>query len=138
MRVDRVEHVIDLVERVVLEPATGTPARIQVWGAFRIGRDYTAELGRGYLYFSLPPKVWACTTCPSEAAATGVALNEWADLKAVAGTGDAVGFGVRGFAGRLRPPTAPVADPDAYPLGMGMFRLGKVHPYLAELKKLLP
>jgi len=133
-----------IVERVVFEPATGTPTRIQVWGAFRIGKAApgggagTPELGRGYLYFSVPPVPFSCTGCPPASAATQTALYEWNDLKAVAGTGEAVGFGHRTFAGKLRPATAAPADPDAYPLGIGLFKLGTVHPYLADLKKLLP
>jgi hypothetical protein len=37
---------------------------------------------RGYLYFKLPPESDAATI-----------RNEWRDLKAVAGTGQAIGFG---------------------------------------------
>ena len=82
-----------IVERVVFEPATGTPARIQVWGAFRIGKAApgggagTPELGRGYLYFSVPPVPFSCTGCPPASAATQTALYQWNDLKAVAGYG---------------------------------------------------
>ena len=75
------------VDRVVFEPGDATPERIQVWGGFALANarnrdDYhTAE--RGCLYFKL-------RTGDEE-----VCKKEWADLKAVAGTGQIVSFGSR-------------------------------------------
>src|SRR5690242_6009533 len=66
-----------IVDKVVVEPSTGSPERLQVWGAFSVaeGFGYTYKKPEaGYLYYKLPEK-------KAEAA-----RNEWADLKSVAGT----------------------------------------------------
>src|SRR5437016_6724617 len=81
------------IDRVVLEPATGAPDRVQIWGVFSIAKadnrnDYEAPV-RGYLYFKLD----------RDAAA---ARNEWNDLKSVAGTGEVVAFSVRNAPMRVR------------------------------------
>jgi hypothetical protein len=83
-----------LIERVVLEPNDVAPERIQIWGAFAFDRpgDWNPPTGRGYppnqprrgyLYFRLP-------TVETEARA---ARSEWAELKTIAGTGQAIAFG---------------------------------------------
>jgi hypothetical protein len=77
-----------IVQKVVFEPNEKAPERIQIWGVFamadtsRPGDNYTKPQ-RGYLYFSLPK------------GRESVALKEWADFKAVAGTGQGVAFGTR-------------------------------------------
>jgi hypothetical protein len=85
-----------IVEKVVLEPSEASPERIQVWGAFSYVEgampDRTLVITgaeRGYLYFKLPASV-SNETSESDAATI---RNEWRDLKAVAGTGQAIGFG---------------------------------------------
>ncbi|HKT80015.1 MAG TPA: hypothetical protein VJP86_07325 [Vicinamibacterales bacterium] len=139
-----------IVERVVFEPDDRTPERVQVWGAFSYvagangtGLDATAAR-RGYLYFSLPP---GATT--AEAA---LVKNEWSDLRSVAGTGQAVGFGTWHYAGafnsldparspdtrgsifargtqtsqpdlRVRPRTEPAARPTPYQTNAGIVKL---------------
>lgn len=85
-----------IVEKVVFEPNEQSPERIQVWGAFAyvdggVGQSLTVSAAiRGYLYFRLE-------------AGTDQSIklirNEWADLKSVAGTGQAVGFGRWGYIG---------------------------------------
>jgi hypothetical protein len=83
-----------LVDRVEFEPNEKSPQRIKVWGtfAFLYTTQDVSSVGaadpnspyaphRGYLYFKLPP------------IAKETALREWADLKAVAGTGQLVTFG---------------------------------------------
>jgi len=90
-----------IIEKVVFEPNEASPERIQVWGVFAFADDASINNGltkpgptsvpqRGYLYFALPPT--------SEQKQSRV---EWADLKAVAGTGQAVAFGRWGFVGRV-------------------------------------
>ena len=88
-----------IVEKVVFEPNERSPERIQVWGAFAYV-DGGANSGlavsavkRGYLYFRLP--------LPGVANARDIdaVKKEWADLKAVAGTGQAIGFGSWGYIG---------------------------------------
>lgn len=85
-----------IVEKVVFEPNEQSPERIQVWGAFAyvetsvVGQSLTVSSPkRGYLYFRLG------------GAADTLVRNEWADLKSVAGTGQAVGFGRWGYIGRF-------------------------------------
>ena len=103
------------VDRVVLQPATGVPDTIQVWGVFSIGvpnnpNDYQ-KAARGYLYFTLP-------------ANGDAARREWADLQRVAGTGQVVAFGSR-YAGvpRLRPASEPPSNPDPYTVNTGVTKV---------------
>ena len=104
------------VDRVVLEPNGDTPDTIQVFGVFSVAvpnnpNDYRPA-DRGYLYFR-PGKDPAA------------ARREWADLKAVAGTGQLVAFGSRfQSVPRLRHPDEKPANPDAYITDIG---LQKVH-----------
>ena len=79
-----------IVEKVAFEPNDTAPERVRVWGAFAF-TDGTpqnargvAAARRGYMYFTLPTD--APATIPT-------IRREWADLKAVAGTGQAIGFG---------------------------------------------
>jgi len=79
-----------IVEKVVLEPSDSAPDRVQIWGVFTLAdggpnSSLTLTPQRGYLYFFLPG-----VTAESQRKA---ALKEWADLKTVAGTGQAVAFG---------------------------------------------
>jgi hypothetical protein len=88
-----------IVERVVFEPNERSPERIQVWGAFAyVDGGANSGLGvsavkRGYLYFRLP------SASVANAQAVEAAKKEWTDLKAVAGTGQAIGFGSWGYIG---------------------------------------
>jgi hypothetical protein len=90
-----------IVERVVVEPNETTPQRIQVWGAFAYvdgaaGQSLTVSAAkRGYLYFRLPTGADGV----ADRSQVEVINNEWADLKAVAGTGQAIGFGQWGYVG---------------------------------------
>ena len=101
-----------LVEKVVTEPADGTPDRVQVWGVFALADrgspDDYAEPVYGYLYYNAQEK-------------PDMARREWADLKSVAGTGQAVAFGSRNKEkGRVRKAGDKPAAPDAYPIAMGV------------------
>jgi hypothetical protein len=81
-----------IVERVQFEPNEREPQRLRVYGAFSfvnggVSRpaDVT-EAKRGFLYFRLPTQ-----TAPNvNVAAT---RREWTDIKAVAGSGQAIAFG---------------------------------------------
>src|SRR5205085_9851828 len=86
-----------IVEKVVFEPNEQSPERIQVWGAFAYV-DGGANSGlavssvkRGYLYFRLP------SSSVASARDMEAVRKEWADLKAVAGTGQTIGFGNWGY-----------------------------------------
>jgi hypothetical protein len=90
-----------IVERVVFEPSETAPERIQVWGAFAYvdgGASQggsTSAVKRGYLYFKLRSDFPGFTS-QSE---VDLKKREWADLKAIAGTGQAIGFGAWGYIG---------------------------------------
>jgi len=103
------------VDRVVLEPSDNAPERIQVWGGFALadgsGDKYKAAQ-RGYMYFKVKPG--KDTVCQ----------NEWADLKAIAGTDKIVAFGQRYASnGVIRIATAKVENPDTYPIGFGIQKM---------------
>jgi len=102
--------VYGVIERVVFEPSESAPERVQVWGAFAYVDGATnagavSKASRGYLYFRLPDLVGA-----KDATYIANVKREWADLKSVAGTGQAVGFGrwgyIAGF-GSLQPDQRP-------------------------------
>ena len=102
------------IDRVVLEPATGAPDRIQVWGVFSIAkttnpRDYDAPV-RGYLYLKLDRNPEA-------------ARNEWNDLKAVSGSSEVVAFSVRGAILRVRKSGDAPGDPDSYRTNTGVVKV---------------
>jgi len=94
--------VYGIVEKVVFEPGEAAAERIQVWGAFAYVEGGSAQgltvspAKRGYMYFRMDP------------AKADIITKEWADLKAVAGSGQAIGFGqwfyIGGF-GALQPDT---------------------------------
>lgn len=103
------------VDRVVLEPGADAPERIQLWGVFSVAvpknpNDYRPA-ARGYLYFTLSNN-------------RDAARREWADLKAVAGSGQIVAFGSR-WEGppRLRPSTETPASPDPYAVDAGVTKV---------------
>jgi hypothetical protein len=118
------------IDKVIFEP--NAPERIQIWGAFSLAstkdRSNYESPQRGYLYYSLTPgKEDACR-------------KEWADLKAIAGTGQIIGFGSRSSPfGRVRKATDKVADADVYPVAFGLTKMsdrGSDYPPIRELKSL--
>ena len=80
-----------VIERVTFEPNEAAAERIQVWGAFSYVQGtlrspfLTTEPERGSMYFRVPMNA---TETQKQ-----TIRKEWADLKAVAGTGQAIGFG---------------------------------------------
>jgi hypothetical protein len=101
-----------LIEKVVLEPAD-CPVRAEIWGACAVANRYGYQSPtRGYWHYSV-------VTGQEDAT-----RREWLDLKAVAGTDDAIGFGGRNRnMGRFRPVAEAPKQPDAYPLNVGVVRL---------------
>ena len=103
-----------IIEKVVLEPNDTTPERIQVWGAFAYvdGADNESTTisaaRKGYMYFRLPDVIEGVTP----ATRVQTIRNEWADLKAVAGSGQAVGFGRWGYIASFS-----ALHPDRHPTG---------------------
>lgn len=123
-----------VIDKVVLEPNTGPATSAQIFGVFSFAvkraadfsqpwppgsfgtqntGDVYAAVQKGYLYY----------TCASGKEAA--CRNEWADLKALAGTGDVVGFGSRwAMTGRVRAVTEKAAAPEVYPLNVGLVKMG--------------
>lgn len=122
--------VFAIVDKVVVEPATGTPERIQVWGTFSIaegerGGNYRSP-EKGYLYFKLPEKK------------PDVAQKEWADLKALAGKNEVVGFSHRyGIPPKVRQATEKPDKADEFRTGFGLIRMQSRAPSYAPVKALL-
>ena len=105
------------VDKVVLEPVDAAqPDRAQVHGVCALANLedwYFQPPAKGYFYFSAPSG--------REAAARA----EWADIKAVAGTGQVVGFARRYHpVGRFRVSSEQLAKPDTYPLHLGVMKAG--------------
>ena len=120
-----------LIDKVVLEPNDTGPDRVQIWGAFVIADRQRATpvfpAHRGYLYFGLPGDLPNDRVPRSE-----VTRREWNDLKAVAGTGQMVGFGstwVGTGSGapaepyRVRPASESPTAPNPYVLNAGVVKL---------------
>jgi len=119
------------IDKVVFEPNTAAPERIQIWGAFALagkeGGSTYHPVQRGYLYFSLKP------------GKEDVCRKEWKDLSSIAGTDQIVGFGRRYETTRLRKSTDKPTDPDIYPVGSGLARINDRstdYPPIRELRSL--
>ncbi len=136
-----------VIEQVIFEPNQTSPERVQVWGAFayadRNGSGPASPARRGYVYFRLPA---------GGSTSRDAVIAEWKDLKAVAGTGQAVAFGMWGHTGslqtldpsaktpssvfamtsdrrepadlRVRPATEPPSAPSAYVPNAGVVKVG--------------
>ena len=107
------------VDKVVIEPnADAAPGTVQIWGVFSVAKPKNANdflpASRGYLYYALP----------SMPGYRQVALQEWNDLKAVAGTNQIVAFGSQLYG----TPTVRKGDerpqsPDEYSLNFGIRKI---------------
>lgn len=114
-----------IIDRVVFEPNEQSPERLRVHGAFAfvdggVGRPLGVTVARrGIMRFRIP-------TAADVSADTNVAVikREWADLKSVAGTGQAVGFGGWFYFGQFanfRPDGTDAAAPNVLASGMNTF-----------------
>src|SRR5262245_1187928 len=121
-----------LVDKVVLEPNDTAPERVQLWGAFAtasaVDRNNYDPPQRGYYYYSIAQgKVEICR-------------REWTDFKAIAGTGQVIGFGSRdGQKGRLRKANEKAEGPDPYPVAWGLTRMSQrasAYPPIRELRSI--
>jgi hypothetical protein len=158
-----------IIEKVVFEPNEKEAERIQVWGAFAYvdgrsvdGHARTSPASRGYLYFKLRSSIPGFTTD----AQVELIKKEWADLKSVAGTGQAVGFGRYGYIGsfstlpwddrtvaprvlledkpqggawadlRVRPASEAPANPATYQTDVGIVKLSEQGSLAAIVKQL--
>ena len=110
-----------IVQKVELEPAGSPAERIRIWGAFAfvnggIGKSLeVSSPQRGQLYFRIPPEGVLKSPAP------GVYRKEWADLQAIAGSGQAVAFGSWSYWGTFS------ADARA-PAGLQVYLSGPATP----------
>jgi hypothetical protein len=115
-----------IVEKVIVEPASGPAERIQVWGAFalmeRSSQGFTSYVFRkpvlGYMYFRIP----------GNATDAENARREWKDLTSLAGTKQPVAFGYwdqyRGDSmPTVRTGDAKPQNPDPYLMDVGLVKL---------------
>lgn len=105
-----------MIDQVILEPNAQAPKAIQLWGVFAMTDGKPGNLylpaERGYLYYKITPGSERAT------------LAEWADMKAMAGKGDVIGFAARYIAvGKVRRASEPPKNPDPYPLGSGLINM---------------
>jgi hypothetical protein len=131
-----------IIDKVVLEPVSGPPERIQIWGAFVMATPgpspyWSNDLGgfydppaQGYLYYSL------------EQGKEEVSRIEWADMQNLAGTGQCISFGCRylpdsGYRpqDRVRRRCEKPNTPDVYPINIGItkFRCDSENPPVKSL-----
>jgi tRNA U38,U39,U40 pseudouridine synthase TruA len=118
------------LSKVILEPNSNNPERIQVWGTFSVAAgtsgDYQAP-ERGYLYFGLPED-------PS------AALRDWNELKRISEAGSPiansvgvtikgiVAFGLPGMRARVRTSDETPDNPDSYSVGTRVAVVGYSDP----------
>ncbi len=121
-----------LIDKVVLEPNDTAPDRAQIWGTFVVADRQRGTpvfpAKRGYLYVELPGEgVWREGLSRHE-----VTRREWNDLKAVAGTGQMVGFasswvgngpGAQSDPYRVRPASESPTAASPYVLNAGVVKL---------------
>jgi hypothetical protein len=91
-----------IIERVVLEPNEQAPTRVRLHGAFAFvdggaGRPLgVTDAQRGLMRFILPTGIGE-----AHDRYVAAARREWSDLRAVAGSGQAVGFGSWRYLGQF-------------------------------------
>ncbi|MFO1497264.1 MAG: hypothetical protein U1G07_02515 [Verrucomicrobiota bacterium] len=117
-----------IIDKAVLEPNADAPERIQLFGTFSLARpggyrDQYAPPQSGYLYYKLKP------------GEKEVCEREWADLKSLAGKGQAIGFASRfREMGRLRKADEKPGNPDEYPVASGIVKIkGNGYPPVQKL-----
>jgi hypothetical protein len=127
-----------IIQKVVVGQDEGERPAVQIWGTCTMvnaGGMYPqgeyvpttyADPRRGYLYYF--------TTKANEA----VARREWADLTALAGTGEVVAIGSQKITSRLRWPDEKPQSPDEYAMQTGLSKVTSNPAYakvVAALKK---
>lgn len=118
------------IDKVVFEPSDSVPDRVQLWGTFCLAdpkdRDSYLAPEKGYLYYKLP------------AEKPDVARKEWNDLKAVAGSGEVIGFGSRhGAKTKVRSANEKPENPDVYSVGFGLVKTSQRGASYPPIKALM-
>ena len=150
--------VYGIIDSVIFEPAHGTPERVQLWGAFALadvvglkdGKIDYIQIGlfqppkRGYMYYTVNRRDEATSR------------TEWAELKAVAGTGQLTAWGahiptanssvstqkfdtafariIRTYNGRVRSADEPIAAPDTFPQRMRSTGVARRAPIMSAAR----
>lgn len=132
-----------VVDSVIFEPSAGTPERVRLWGSFALANVVGMKDGKidyiqfghfhppqpGFMYYSVNPRDETGTRA------------DWAELKEIAGTGQAAAWGasippagtrtpssgpdtatarwIMGYNGRVRASTDPPVNPDVFPQRIG-------------------
>jgi len=105
-----------IIDKVSLLPSEQSAQTIQISGVFSLaegrGEAYSKPQ-HGYLFFTVDPEK------------PDVTRKEWADLKSIAGSGKAIGFGSRYPKKKptVRKTDQSAKDPDPYPLGWGIRKI---------------
>jgi hypothetical protein len=136
-----------IVQKVVPGQDEGQRSTIQIWGTCSVrtvgaidsqGNSVDASTPGAWLVSPLAPPhrgyLYYFTTKPKE----DVAQKEWADLKALAGTGEVVAIGSQQSPSRLRWADEKPQSPDEYPTQMGLWKITMNQAYskiVADLKK---
>jgi len=120
------------VDKVVIEPNVDAEhGTTQIWGVFSVAKPKNANdflpAARGYLYYGLP----------STPGYRQVALQEWNDLKAIAGTNQIVAFGSQLYGTpTVRKSDERAESPDTYSLNFGI-RMISGHTSNAPVRAIL-
>jgi len=124
-----------IVDKIVLEPATGPAMAVQIHGVFSIAirrnPDFTQPFPAGSYgtpntgdVYAAVKKGYVYAMCPR--GKETLCRNEWADLQALAGKPDVIGFGSRWeMSVRVRPASEKPENPDVYSLNVGLVKMGQ-------------
>jgi hypothetical protein len=136
-----------IVQKVVTGQDEGQRSTIQVWGTCSV-RTYGAIDTHGNYVDSSTPGAWPVSGIApphrgylyyfTTKAKEDVAQKEWADLKALAGTGEVVAIGSQQPPSRLRWADEKPQGPDEYSTQMGLWKITMNPAYskiVADLKK---
>jgi hypothetical protein len=123
--------VYGLVGWVVMEPDEAKPERVQIHGVFSVIEGYGAKYSpaqKGYLYYEIDQS-------PNGIQAARAIVD---DLRKVTRTGEAIGFGGGWWSsagGKVRKASDKPKNPDKFPIGNPVTRLGSSRPEMvAQLK----
>jgi hypothetical protein len=127
-----------IVQKVVAGQDEAERSTIQIWGTCSMITPGGLDERGNYVFSSVTPPqrgyLYYFTTKANES----VSQKEWADLKALAGTGEVVGIGRQGMPGRMRWADEKPQSPFEYPTQMGLWKITTNPAYaklVAELKK---
>jgi hypothetical protein len=113
------------VSQVVYEPNAQTPTRVQIHGCFLFSSatPSTCQGGQGAYNYSCPESGYMYFECP--AGDEALCKLQWSEIEASIGQAWCAGWGQFDQPkGTVRASSEPPANPDPYPLGMGVDTVG--------------